>query len=173
MPISRHRCRRGSAPGTARRAGSARARRCCGASTNPRPAAPSCLIDGRFDPLAGLSLAHRLAGVAPRPPLTLFLAAAAGADSIAGLGASQLAAIIEAPLSDAALASALLAALAGDVPPAEAPPARDAVASAPAGMPLPVPARKLKILIAEDNGANRKILRRILEMRRPSDRGGQ
>ena len=122
------------------------------------------LIDGRFDPLAGLSLAHRLAGVAPRPPLTLFLAAAAGADSIAGLGASQLAAIIEAPLSDAALASALLAALAGDVPPAEAPPARDAVASAPAGMPLPVPARKLKILIAEDNSSNRKILRRILEM---------
>ena len=31
-------------------------------------------------------------------------------------------------------------------------------------MPLPVPARKLKILIAEDNSSNRKILRRILEM---------
>jgi two-component system sensor histidine kinase RpfC len=123
------------------------------------------LVDGRVDPLAGLSLAHRLAGLTPRPPLTLFLAAAGGAESIAGIGASQLAAIIEAPLTDAALASALLAAIAGDVPPSEAPPPpREAVANASVVTPLPAPARKLKILIAEDNSANRKILRRILEM---------
>ncbi|HXY98978.1 MAG TPA: ATP-binding protein [Stellaceae bacterium] len=124
------------------------------------------VVDGRLDPLAALSLAHRLAALATRPPLTLFLAAAGGADSVAGLGASQLAAILEAPLADGALASALLAASASDVQPAQAAAAaRETVAaSAPAGPPLPAPARKLRILIAEHDGANRKILRRILEM---------
>jgi two-component system, sensor histidine kinase RpfC len=122
------------------------------------------LLDGRLDPLAALSLAHRLATITPRPPLTLFLAAAGGADSVAGLGASQLAAILEAPLTDGALASALLAAVAGDLQPVAAAPPREAAASTPAGQPLPAPARKLRILIAEPDGANRKILRRILEM---------
>ncbi|MGO8918367.1 MAG: ATP-binding protein [Stellaceae bacterium] len=122
------------------------------------------LVDGRVDALAGLSLAHRLADSAPRPPLTLFLAAPGGAESVAGLGASQLAAILEAPLSDSALASALLAAIACDVPPAEIAPPREGPASAPAGPLLPAPAHKLKVLIAEDNSSNRKILRRILEM---------
>ncbi len=130
----------------------------------PDAARAILLVDGRLDPLAGLSLAHRLAVLTPRAPLTLFLAAAGSADSVAGLGASQLSAILEAPLTDAALASALLAAIAGDVQPAQASVPREAVASAPAGPPLPAPARKLRILIAEHDGANRKILRRILEM---------
>ena len=133
------------------------------AAENPRPI---LLVDGRDDPLAGLSLAHRLASATPRAPLALFIAPQGGGDSVAGLGASQLAAILEAPLTDGALASALLSAIAGDIRAMEAmePLPREAAAAAPTGPPLPAPARKLKILIAEDNGANRKIMRRILEM---------
>jgi two-component system sensor histidine kinase RpfC len=126
---------------------------------------PLLLVDGRGDPLAGLSLVHRLASALPRPPLALFVAPKGGGDSVAGLGAAQLAAIIEPPVDDAALAGALLSTIAGDLRPTEAAetaPTEPGAATAP--MPLPASARKLKILIAEDNGANRKILRRILEM---------
>jgi len=136
---------------------------------------PILLVDGREDALAGLSLAHRLASAAPRPPLTLFVAPPGGADSVAGLGATQLAGILEAPLGDAALTSAVLSAIASDTRASDAADARPLVrepaavalsapAPAPAPLPLPPPARKLKVLIAEDNSANRKILRRILEM---------
>jgi two-component system sensor histidine kinase RpfC len=140
------------------------------AALSPEAARPILLVDGRDDALAGLSLAHRLASAAPRPPLTLFIAPPGGADSVAGLGATQLAGILEAPLGDAQLTSAVLSAVAGDTRASEAlerPLAREPAAVAPvvaAPPPLPPPARKLKILIAEDNSANRKILRRILEM---------
>ena len=133
-------------------------------------ARPILLVDGRDDPLGGLSLTHRLAGTAPRPPLTLFVAPAGGGESVAGLGAAQLAAILEAPIDEATLASAVIAAIAADVRAVAAsdaaPVGREpaAATSAAAPPPLPAPARKLKILIAEDNSANRKILRRILEM---------
>jgi two-component system, sensor histidine kinase RpfC len=133
---------------------------------------PILLVDGREDALAGLSLAHRLASAAPRPPLTLFVAPPGGADSVAGLGATQLAGILEAPLGDAALTSAVLSAIASDTRASDAAEARPmvrepaavALAAPAAPPPLPPPARKLKVLIAEDNSANRKILRRILEM---------
>ncbi|HEX6841047.1 MAG TPA: ATP-binding protein [Stellaceae bacterium] len=127
---------------------------------------PLLLLDGRADPLAALSLTHRLAVASPHPPLALFIAATGGSESIAGLAAAHLAAVVEAPVGDAALASALLAALASDTKtmaeqveplPHEAP-------AAPASPLLPAPARPLKILVAEDNNANRKILRRILEI---------
>ncbi|HEV2551979.1 MAG TPA: ATP-binding protein [Stellaceae bacterium] len=138
----------------------------------PAGARPVMVIDGRVDPLAGLSLAHRLANTEPRRPLVLFIAPAGGGDSIAGLGAAQLAAILEAPLGDAALASALLAAIASDVRPLEpgerasieAVTPTQSAATPPALPPLPAPARRLKILIAEDNSANRKIVRRVLEL---------
>jgi two-component system, sensor histidine kinase RpfC len=132
----------------------------------PATLRPLLLLDGRADPLAALSLTHRLAVASPHPPLALFIAAPGGAESIAGLAAAHLAAVVEAPVGDAALASALLAALASDTKtmaelveplPHEAP-------AAPASPMLPAPARPLKILVAEDNNANRKILRRILEM---------
>jgi two-component system, sensor histidine kinase RpfC len=140
-----------------------------GATTSEAPR-PILLVDGREDLLAGLSLAHRLAGSATRAPLTLFLAPTGGGDSVAGLGASQLAAILEAPVEDSTLAGALLSAIAVDVRAVEvetmpATQAADEHAPPPSSIaPLPAPARKLKILIAEDNSANRKILRRILEM---------
>ncbi|HZB92559.1 MAG TPA: ATP-binding protein [Stellaceae bacterium] len=135
---------------------------------SPEAPRPMQIVDGRDDLLAGLSLAHRLAGAAPRQPLTLFIAPQGGGESVAGLGATALAAIIETPIEDRELAGALHAAIAGDLrpmEPAEPVPVREAAAS-PAFQPppLPAPARKLKILIAEDNSANRKILRRILEM---------
>jgi two-component system sensor histidine kinase RpfC len=151
------------------------------AEVSPDAPRPILVVDGRDDPLAGLSLAHRLASAAPRPPLALFLAPAGNGDSVAELGASQLAAILDTPLTDAALTSALLSAIAGDIRAieplaplstrAQEPAPRDgavsgAASASPAAVPptLPAPARKLKILIAEDNSANRKILRRILEM---------
>jgi two-component system sensor histidine kinase RpfC len=134
-------------------------------------ARPILLLDGRDDPLAGLTLGHRLASADARPPLMVFLAPAGGGDSIAGLAATQFAAVIEPPLEDAALASALLAAIAGDARaidageplPRETMPSASPAAAPPASS-LPAPARKLKILLAEDNSANRKILRRILEL---------
>ncbi len=135
----------------------------------PGVARPILLVDGRDDPLAGLSLTHRLASLTPRPPLALFIAPSGGGESVAGLAASQLAAILEAPVTETGLAGALLSAIAGDIwPIVEGVPAasgsqanRMAEPELPA---LPAPARRLKILIAEDHNANRKILRRILEM---------
>ncbi|HYM01520.1 MAG TPA: ATP-binding protein [Stellaceae bacterium] len=150
------------------------------------------VIDGRDDPLAGLSLAHRLAGVTARPPLTLFIAPPGGGDSIADLGASHLASVIESPISDAVLANALFATLASDARasdtgepmpmvaletdlPAETPREAQTAADRPGAAtptaapptlapPVPVSSHPLHVLIAEDNGANRKILKRILEM---------
>jgi two-component system, sensor histidine kinase RpfC len=131
--------------------------------TAPTPR-PLLLLDGRADPLAALSLTHRLAVASPHPPLALFIAAPGGAESIAGLAAAHLAAVVEAPIGDAALASALLAALASDTK-TLADMAEPLPHDAPAPHPtLPAPARPLKILVAEDNNANRKILRRILEI---------
>ncbi|HET7594259.1 MAG TPA: ATP-binding protein [Stellaceae bacterium] len=126
---------------------------------------PLLLLDGRADALAALSLTHRLAVASPHPPLAVFIAAPRGAESIAGLAASHLAAVVEAPIGDAALASALLAALATDTK-TMSDQAEPVPHDAPAPTPptLPAPARALKILVAEDNNANRKILRRILEI---------
>jgi two-component system sensor histidine kinase RpfC len=121
------------------------------------------LIDGRSDPLAALSLAHRLASAAAEPPLTLFLAARGDGESVAGLGAAELAAIIEVPLEEGALASALLAVAdtGASEPPAETSAPADATASA---APLREPARKLRILVADSNAANGKVIRRVLEL---------
>src|SRR5579883_887057 len=124
------------------------------------------LIDGRDDPLAGLSIAHRLTAATGRAPLVLFIAPQAGADSIAGLAAAQLAAVVEAPISDAALANALLAALAGDVAEAEAaePSPSAEIEPTPSAMAPFAASRPLRVLVAEDSEANRKILKRILDL---------
>jgi len=149
------------------------------------------IVDGTQNPLAGLSLAHRAMTAMATPPVMLFIAPARGSDAIAGLAASQLAAVIEAPLSDADLASALLGILAGDErlakfaepePPRRAAAASGAAASAavapepapsPGAQPEPEPqsmeipsiaaAKPLKILVAEDNPGNVKVLKGVLE----------
>jgi two-component system, sensor histidine kinase RpfC len=125
---------------------------------------PLLIVDGRDNPLAALSLAHQAANNTPRPPLVLFVALPGGADSISGVAASQIAAVIEGPVGEAVLASAVLAALVSE--PQQAADFNAAPPAAPATLraALPEPARKLKVLVAEDNNANRKILRRILEM---------
>jgi two-component system sensor histidine kinase RpfC len=164
---------------------------------------PVLLLDGRGDPLAGMSQLHRSVQLGEGAPITIFIAPEGGASSVATFGGASLAAVLEAPLSDGALASALLAALASDrmtpldwapseVAPAATAPVADiaaaptaneaasaaassALPSAAAPMSPPRPpstsaapllrtARRLKILIAEDNIANCKILRRILEL---------
>jgi two-component system sensor histidine kinase RpfC len=165
---------------------------------------PVLLLDGRVDPLAGLSQLHLSAQLGERAPITIFIAPEGTSGGIANFGAASLSAVLEAPVTDGHLASALLAALAGDrpalgdwlpsapaplAPPLTGPPPLyspqpiGAVAAAPAGLaangvsampsmppalsgspPLLRTARRLKILVAEDNPANCKILRRILEL---------
>jgi two-component system sensor histidine kinase RpfC len=135
------------------------------------------IIDGTHNPLAGLSLAHRAMTAMATPPVMLFIAPARGSEAIAGLAASQLAAVIEAPLSEADLASALLGIVAGDdrlaraalreTPAAAAPAAAAPPTSAPAPARTEIPsiaaAKPLKILVAEDNAANVKVLKGMLE----------
>ena len=106
--------------------------------------APIVIVDGRNNPLAGLSLAHRAMTAMAIPPLILFVAPPNGSEAIAGLAAAQLAAVIEAPLGEADLASALLGVLAGDEPVYLAPPAPSAAPAAkPAtAEPSPVAAAK-------------------------------
>ena len=139
------------------------------------------IVDGTQNPLAGLSLAHRATTAMATPPVMLFIAPARGSEAIAGLAASQLAAVIEAPLSDTDLASALLGILAGDeklaklaanepVAPRASkaqPKAFAAMAIAPVRQPAEIPsiagAKPLKILVAEDNAGNAKVLKSALE----------
>ena len=140
------------------------------------------IVDGTQNPLAGLSLAHRAMTAMATPPVMLFIAPARGSEAIAGLAASQLAAVIEAPLSDADLASALLGILAGDerlAKLAEATPAPRALPTAPAAttraapaaasvpQPVEIPsiaaAKPLRILVAEDNPGAVKVLKGVLE----------
>jgi two-component system sensor histidine kinase RpfC len=130
------------------------------------------IIDGTQNPLAGLSLAHRAMTAMATPPVMLFIAPARGSEAIAGLAASQLAAVIETPLGEADLASALLGILAGDERLArfatpEAPRVRAGAppVSAPAKVEIPsiAASKPLKILVAEDNAANVKVLKGVLE----------
>jgi two-component system, sensor histidine kinase RpfC len=118
------------------------------------------IIDGRDNPLAALSLAHRSVGAMATTPLILFIAPAHGGEAIARLAASQLAAVIEAPVADADLASALLGVLAGEslssVREEETPAVPLAGATAAA-------AKGLRVLVADDNAGNRKMLKNVLE----------
>lgn len=127
-------------------------------------------IDGRDNPLAALSLAHRSATAMATPPLILFLAPSQGGEAITRLAASPLAAVVEAPMTEADLASALLGVLAGESL-AEAPLLSAAMAGdgeAPALREAaegtaPVAARRRRILVADDNGPNRTALKSMLE----------
>jgi len=130
------------------------------------------VLDGRDNPLAALSLAHRSMTAMATSPLILFLAAPQGGEAIASLAASQLAAVIETPMSEADLASALLGVLAGDEAAAQVynfshPPVADAPppvqGAGVAGAAAPMAARPLKILVADDNASNCKILKTLLE----------
>lgn len=128
------------------------------------------LLDGRDNTLAALSLAHRLGTAMARPPLVLFVAPAQGGESVAAIAAAQVAGVIEAPVTEPALASALLGALAGDAPslaeslaPAAAPVTAPVPRPEPAAPPIIAAARPLRILLAEDNPANCKILKSVLE----------
>ena len=136
------------------------------------------LLDGRDNPLAALSLAHRLGTTSVEEHLILFIAPPRGSDAVAGLGAAQLTAVIEAPVGEVQLASALLSVLASDprvldletlpsAQPIVAPSALLRPASVAPPSPAPqatVTARALKVLVADDNAANCKILKKILEI---------
>jgi two-component system sensor histidine kinase RpfC len=130
---------------------------------------PIVLVDGRGNPIGGLSACHRLApGLAAAEPLLVFIADAASADYVAGLAETQVAAVLAAPVDVRHLANALRALPAavpdeGETDDAALPRAATrAPASGDAG--ATAARRPLKILLAEDNAANRKIIRRILDM---------
>lgn len=118
------------------------------------------LIDGRDNPLAALSLAHRITTTIPQQPSILFVAAPGTRGSIADIAASQFGAISEAPIGETALAGALLAMIASDprggdtIDGGYAPSARPAAAIA---------AHPRKILVADDNAANRMVLTTMLQ----------
>jgi two-component system, sensor histidine kinase RpfC len=102
------------------------------------------VIDGRHDPLGGLSLAHRLATASPHPTI-LFLAPPQASAAVAGLAATQLGAVIEEPVTETALANALLSVLAATGAEPDASPSR------------------LTLLVADDNPDTRERLKSILE----------
>ena len=99
------------------------------------------VIDGRRDPLAGLSLAHRLATGALRGAGLLFIAPAAASEAVASLGAAHLDAVIEDPVTEATLASAIHNVLAAATE----------------------PTISLSMLIADTNGSLRESLKTTLE----------
>ncbi len=132
------------------------------------------IVDGRDNPLAALSLAHRSASAMATAPLILFLAPPQGGEAITRLAASQLAAVIEAPMSEADLASALLGVLAGeslaltaDLPAATLDGASGIASAGIDGGTDEAPhsdaVRPLRILVADDNASNCKILKSVLE----------
>ncbi|HZT50652.1 MAG TPA: ATP-binding protein [Stellaceae bacterium] len=106
------------------------------------------LIDGRSDPVAGLSLAHRLATGAQRPAV-LFIAPSQASDAVAGLAATRLGAVIEEPVTEAALANAFLGLFAAAADSAAAPTGPDA-------------RRALRVLVAENDAASRETLCSVL-----------
>ncbi|MGH6977599.1 MAG: ATP-binding protein, partial [Stellaceae bacterium] len=145
------------------------------ASRDGRPAL--AMLDGRANPMAALAFAHRLTTEHTEPPVIVVIAPEGGSDAIASIGATELAAVIEAPVRPEALASALMSALASDprqhrveaAPAAapvmpEAPLSAAAVPASPAPLAPPRPAQPLKVLVADDNAANCKILKKVLEM---------
>ena len=145
------------------------------ASADSRPAL--AMLDGRVNPMAALAFAHRLTTEHAEPPVIVVVAPEGGSDAIAGIGAAELAAVIEAPVRPEALASALMSALASDprqrrveaepfaVPAMPgAPPLAGVAPAAPEPLPAPRPAQPLKMLVADDNAANCKILKKVLEM---------
>jgi CheY-like chemotaxis protein/signal transduction histidine kinase len=102
------------------------------------------VLDGRHDPLAALSLAHRLATGA-EPAAILFIAPHDASEAVAGLAAQRLAAVIEEPVTETALASAVLSVIAA------------------AGEPASHGAASLALLVADDDAASRERMRAMLE----------
>ncbi|MGB8182726.1 MAG: ATP-binding protein, partial [Stellaceae bacterium] len=134
------------------------------------------MLDGRANPMAALAFAHRITSERAEPPIVVFIASERGSEAVAGVGAAELAAVIEAPVRPEALAGALMSALASDVrqhrvetapaamPLMSAPSAAIAVAPPSPSLTPPRPAQSLKVLVADDNAANCKILKKVLEM---------
>jgi two-component system sensor histidine kinase RpfC len=121
---------------------------------------PLVLLDGRDNALAALSLVHRCATAMPVQPLILFIAPAQGSEAIAGLAASRLAAVIEAPVSEVDLASMLEGVLTDETRmqgEADGAPASSATAASTlAAIPL-------KVLVADSNASNCRTLKTMLE----------
>src|SRR5690348_4694490 len=119
---------------------------------------------------SALSLAHRSATAMATTPLILFLAPAQGGEAITRLAASSLAAVIEAPMTEADLAGGLLGVLAGERL-AEAPLLSAALVGDGDALSLrdrgegaaPAAARRRRILVADDSGPNRAALKTMLE----------
>lgn len=119
--------------------------------------AGAIIIDARGDALGALATAHGLA--AKHDAGVILVADPAWSEHIAALAEGRLAAVLPAPVEQRALANALRS-----IPRT---PSRRAAAPRPVPSPSQAPPRRkrpLRVLVAEDNTANRKIMQRMLEM---------
>lgn len=121
---------------------------------------PMVLVDGRDNALAALSLVHRCATTMPLQPVILFIAPSQGSDAIAGLAASRLAAVIEAPVSEVDLASVLQSLLADET---QAPHETASEAVPASSATSAVAAKPLKVLVADSSATNCRTLKLMLE----------
>jgi two-component system sensor histidine kinase RpfC len=115
-------------------------------------------VDARRDPVDALSVASRVGG-SGLEPLVLLLADASHIDSLASLAGARVSALLREPLDETRLKRALHALPA---PETDAP-AIEGEEERKSGE-ITLARRPLKILLAEDNQANRMIIQRILEL---------
>jgi two-component system sensor histidine kinase RpfC len=115
-------------------------------------------VDARRDPVDALSVTSRASG-SGLEPLALLLADADHIESLASLAGARVSALLREPLDETRLQRALhsLPAPEVDAPAIEGDEDRK-------GGEISLTERPLKILLAEDNAANRMIIQRILEL---------
>ncbi len=122
-------------------------------------ARPIAIVDCRHEPIDALSVASRPANGSAPEPLLLLLADRAHVNAIANLAGARIASLLIDPIDDTRLLRALhaLELAETDAPLAEGEGSSKSGEITPAHRPL-------KILLAEDNAANRMIIQRILEL---------
>ena len=115
-------------------------------------------VDGRRDPVDALSVTSRVGGHGLEP-LALLLADTEHIESLASLAGARVSALLREPLDETRLRRALHALPAPEMDA----PAIEGDEERKAGE-ITLTRRPLKILLAEDNAANRMIIHRILEL---------
>ena len=115
-------------------------------------------VDARRDPVDALSVTSRATGNGLEP-LVLLLANAGHVDSLASLAGARVSSLLREPLDETRLQRALHALPAPEIDA----PAIEGEEEQKAGE-ISTSRRPLKILLAEDNAANRMIIQRILEL---------